>query len=156
MLWTIGAVFVVSMDDGFGVAVGVELVTEFLELLSQFEIVVDLAVVDDPGGSILIVNWLMTAGDVDDGKTAHPEPGRAIEIETIVVWATMTDGGAHARQERLIDCVTVATNYSDYATHLRISKESWDLRNRSILTNQREPVQKGNRKHFDRISGFHD
>ena len=54
------------MNDGFSVAVGVKLVSQFFESLAEFEVVVDLAVEDNPGGAILIVNWLLAAFQIDD------------------------------------------------------------------------------------------
>src|SRR5262245_50787416 len=52
---TVSSELIVSMNDGFGVAVGVEGVAEFFQLLSQLEIVVDLAVEDDPGAAVMVV-----------------------------------------------------------------------------------------------------
>src|SRR6185436_17533388 len=82
VFWTVSAKLVVGMNDGFGVAVGVERVAKVFQLLAQLEIVVDLAVEDDPRGSIPIVNGLLAALEIDDREAAHGQTHRAVDIET--------------------------------------------------------------------------
>jgi hypothetical protein len=78
-------------------------VAEFFEFVAQLTVVVNLAVENDPGSAILIVNRLLPALQVDDRQAAHAKADRLIEIETIIVRSTMTDGGAHAAEQCLID-----------------------------------------------------
>src|SRR5712692_9495870 len=59
MLRAVGSVFVIGVDDRFGVAVGVKLVAETLQLRAQLAVVVNLPVENDPGRLVLIVNWLL-------------------------------------------------------------------------------------------------
>src|SRR5712692_5201509 len=59
MLRAVGSVFVVCVDDRFGVAVGIKLVAETFQLRAQFAVVVNLSVENDPGGLVLIVNRLL-------------------------------------------------------------------------------------------------
>ena len=66
VLWTVGAILIVGMNDRFGVAVGIKLVAEFLEFLAQLPVVIDLAIENNPGGAILIVNRLVPALEIDD------------------------------------------------------------------------------------------
>src|SRR4051812_46049287 len=68
---TISSPLVVSMNDGLGVAVGIKAMAAALEVLAEFAIVIDFAVVDNPGGAIGVVNRLLTALQIDDGQTAH-------------------------------------------------------------------------------------
>src|SRR5687768_12029306 len=96
MLRTVNAVLVVSMNDRFGIAAGVELVTEFLQLLAQFEVVVDLAVGDDPRRTILVVNGLAAAFQVDDCQSAHSEADRTVDVEAVVVRPAMANRVTHA------------------------------------------------------------
>ncbi len=100
---TVSAVLIVSVNDRFGVAVGVEGVTEFFEFLAQFEIVVDLAVENDPGGAILVVDGLLPAFQVDDGEAAHGEADRAVDVKTVVVRPAMADRLVHAGQQRFVN-----------------------------------------------------
>ena len=103
MFGTVGAILVVGVNDRFGVAICIEGVAEFLELLAEFAVVVDLAVENDPGSSILIVNRLLPALQVDDRQAAHAQADRAVEVEPVVIRSTMLDGSAHPRDQRLVN-----------------------------------------------------
>src|ERR1700754_425033 len=120
VLRTINAPLIVSMNDRFGVAVGVELVTELFQLLAQFEVVVDLAVEDDPRGTVLVVNRLLTAFQVDDREPAHPEANGAINVKTVVVRPAMANRVAHARQQLFVNRLAVVSNESNDATHIAV------------------------------------
>src|SRR5690242_17247867 len=98
MLRTIRAKLVVSVNDRFGVAVGVESVAEFLQLRSQLEIVVNLAVENDPGVSIPIVDRLLPMSEIDNRQPAHRQSNPVAEIKSIVIRAAMTNGVIHARK----------------------------------------------------------
>jgi len=86
------------VNDGFGVAVGVEGVAQFFQLLAQLEIVVDLAVEDDPRAAVLVVNRLRSAFEIDDREAAHSEADRAVDVKAVVVGTAMPDRVAHAQQ----------------------------------------------------------
>src|SRR6266850_5020065 len=60
MLRAVGAITIIGVDDRFGIAVGVEGMAEFLQLLPQLQIVVDLAIEDYPRCAVLIMNRLLT------------------------------------------------------------------------------------------------
>src|SRR5436853_1669126 len=98
MLRTIRSEFVVGVNDRFGVAVGVKSMAEFFELRSQLEVVVDLAVKNDPGGPISIVDWLLPVREIDDRQPAHSQADAVAEIKSIVVRTAMTNGVVHSRQ----------------------------------------------------------
>src|ERR671913_314111 len=68
---TVNAILIVSVNDRFRIAVGVKGVTKLFQLLAQLEIVVDLAVEDDPGAAIVIVDRLLPALPIDNCETAH-------------------------------------------------------------------------------------
>ena len=79
MFGTVGAVLIVGVNDRFGVAVCIEGVTEFLEFVAEFAVVVDLAVENYPGRAILIVNGLLSALQVDYRQAAHAKPDRTMK-----------------------------------------------------------------------------
>src|SRR3954463_6465169 len=68
---TISSPLVVSMNDGLGITVGIKAMAAALEVLPELAIVINFAVVDNPGGAISVVNRLLTALQIDDGQTAH-------------------------------------------------------------------------------------
>src|SRR6185437_3250774 len=105
------------MNDGFGVAVGIERVAQLFEFLAQFEIVVDLAVEDDPRAAICVVNWLLAAFEVDDRETTHRETGGTVDVEAVFVRSAVTNGVVHARQQLLVNRLPVVSNDPDNSTH---------------------------------------
>src|SRR6266498_516392 len=64
------APLLVRMDEHFRIAAGAEAMPGGLQVGPQLEVVVDLAVVDDEHGAVLIPEGLPPAGDVDDAE-AH-------------------------------------------------------------------------------------
>ena len=105
------------MNDSFSVAVGIELVAELFELLAQFAIVVDLAVENNPGRAVLIMNRLLSVREVDDREPSHGQAHAIAEIETVVVRTTMPNRLVHAREQLAINRSAVFVNYPCNATH---------------------------------------
>jgi hypothetical protein len=103
MVGTVRAVLVVSVDDCFSVAVCIEGVTEFLELVAELAIVVNLPVENYPGSSILIVNGLLPTLQIDYRQAAHAKADGTVKVKAIVVWTAMPDGSAHASYQRPVD-----------------------------------------------------
>jgi len=62
----------------------------------KFAIVVNLTVKDDGRGFVLVKDWLISAGDVDDAEAAKCETGLSIKKNARRIRATMDDGGPHA------------------------------------------------------------
>ncbi len=118
MFGTICAVLVVGMNYRFSVAVGVESVPEFLQLRPQLQVVVDLAVENNPGAAVLVVNWLLTPGKIDNREPAHAQADGPVDVESVVIRTAMPDGIAHAPQQRFIDALTLAIYNSYNSTHV--------------------------------------
>ena len=92
-------VFLVEMEDHFGVGVGAEPMAGGLEAGTQVEGVVDLSVEDDPDGVVLVRHRLLATGEVDDGKALHADGDAVVDERTILVGATVVDGLFHAFEE---------------------------------------------------------
>jgi hypothetical protein len=93
-------------------------VAAFLEVFTEFAIVVDLAVKNNPRGAVGVVNRLLPALEINDRKTPHRQPHAVAHIETILVRAAMMNGLVHTRQQLAIDRRAITANVSCYATHL--------------------------------------
>ena len=80
--------------------------TARLELRAQLRVVVDLAVVGDPYGAVLVGHRLMASGgEVDDRQApmAQRHPLVRAHARAAVVGAAMTQHVGHARHGRFVD-----------------------------------------------------
>src|SRR5689334_8181751 len=60
-----------------------------LEVLAEFLVVVNLAVINDPDISRFVGKWLMSAPHVDDAEPAHGQADVSLEISSGVIRAAM-------------------------------------------------------------------
>ena len=103
MLDAVLAVFLVEMNDGFGVALGAITVATSDQMLAQRPVIVDLAVEDDPDRTVFIADGLMAGGKVDDAKAAHAQADLALREDAVVVRTAVGHDVAHAPQNAGID-----------------------------------------------------
>jgi hypothetical protein len=68
---TISAITIVGVNDRFGVAVCIKGMAEFLELVAECAIVIDLAIENYPRSAVLVVNGLLSTFEVDDREAPH-------------------------------------------------------------------------------------
>src|SRR6266536_3487023 len=99
MFGTVRAITFVGVYDRFGIAVGIESVTELLKFFSKLAVVIDFPVEDNPGSAIPIMDWLLTAFQIDDRKPAHPQSHATVHIEAIIIRTSMPDCVAHPTQK---------------------------------------------------------
>ena len=90
---------------------------ELFQLVAKFEIVVDLAIENDPGGAVLIVNRLLAAFHINNSQPAHAQADSLAEVEAVIIRATMANGVAHARDQRLINQRIRLFDYAYNPTH---------------------------------------
>jgi hypothetical protein len=64
-------------------------------------IVINLTIKNDEGATILVKNRLLPAYKVDNGESPHAECCMITCPRTLVIWAPMTDDGAHASDKML-------------------------------------------------------
>src|ERR1041385_5739049 len=67
------AILFVSVNDCFGVGVGLERVAAFFEFGSQLLETINLAVEDDGDRAVFAGNRLLAAREIDDGEASHAE-----------------------------------------------------------------------------------
>src|ERR1700687_3833605 len=102
VLRAIGPVTIVSVNDCFSIAIGVENVAELFQPFAQLAVVVNLAVENNPGSAVLIMDWLLSALQIDNREPPHAQGHRALEIETVVVGPPVPDSAAHPARQLLI------------------------------------------------------
>ena len=93
------APLLVGVHDDLGVAGGAKGVAGGLELGAQLAVVVDLAVVDEPDGLVLVGRRLVAAGAVDDAQPAMAETDARALKGAGVVGTAMQQRGRHAAEQ---------------------------------------------------------
>src|SRR5262249_1230720 len=88
----------VEVDEDLGVALRAEAMTGALELRAQLAIVVELAVLDDVDGAVLVRDRLVAGREVDDREAPRGEACRAVEEGAVAVGATVDELRAHPRE----------------------------------------------------------
>src|SRR5581483_6290106 len=97
------AVLLVEMQDHLGVAVRSEAVTRALQLGPELAVVVYLAVLDDPGGAVLVRDRLVARLEVDDREPPRREPDRPVDVRAVAVGAAVDERPAHRGETGGID-----------------------------------------------------
>ena len=85
----------VALENDFGVAVTVEVMTEGPQLPAQFLEIINLTVEDNAIAAVGGAHGLVAAGDIDHGQPPHAETEIAIAQHPFIIRATMPDSGAH-------------------------------------------------------------
>ena len=98
-----GAPLLVAVHEHLGVAVRAEAVPGALQLLHQLAVVVDLAVLHDDDGAVLVRDRLVAARQVDDREPAGRDPDRAVDVRALGVGAAVVQRFGHAPQPVGVD-----------------------------------------------------
>lgn len=107
------------MDDDFSIATSVEGVTEGQEFRDQFLIVVDFAVEDDTDTLIFVIQWLLSGGEVNDGKAAVAETDAGLDMQATFVGAAVELRLVHTMENRTINVAFASgIEYSGDAAHV--------------------------------------
>jgi hypothetical protein len=81
-----------GFEDDLGVRVCVEAMAESFKFLSNFSVVVDLAVIDDNGVFVRRVDGLVALGEINDGEPGVAEGDERGFVGSLVVRTAMADG----------------------------------------------------------------
>src|SRR5579872_5579523 len=114
------SVFLVEMDNHFGVSCGAEGVPEVFELATELLKIIDLAVEYHPHRAILVAYRLMARLDINDAEAAHGKARApaAFEVQALVVRTAMHQCRAHPPQFLAGDGSPVQTDDTDNAAHV--------------------------------------
>src|SRR2546426_3304532 len=83
-LHAFGPILLVQVNDHLRVSAGVEAVATTFQCRAQLWEVVDLPIEDDPDGSVLVVDGLMSSGQIDDTQSTHAQCGTALSVDSFV------------------------------------------------------------------------
>src|SRR5204862_7242777 len=92
-----GSVLLVKVDEDLGGARRSEGVAGSLEVAPELAIVVDLTVLDDLDGAVLVADRLVAGREVDDRKPPGRERHRAVRVLAEAVGAAVGERRAHRR-----------------------------------------------------------
>src|SRR5207237_2718153 len=106
------------MDDHFRVRLGLEAVPASKQLLTQFDVIVDLTVEDDPDGAVLVAQRLVPTAQVDDRQTAHGHAERTLDVYPFVVGPAMRDERRHSVEESAVGRRPIAVVLTGDAPHV--------------------------------------
>src|SRR5262249_4659953 len=105
----------VQTENDFAIAVRQETMAILLETFAQFAIVVDLAVADQDQRAVLVVQRLLSTGEVDDGQPTMSQRHVRVVINAFPIRAAMLERPKHA-PERLL-ALRVGVDDASDATH---------------------------------------
>ena len=95
-----------------------ELLAARLQLGHQLDIIVDLAVEDQPGVGVGEGHGLEGGvGEVDDAQRAVGQADRPVEVEAVAVGAAVGERGGHALQQRAVGRGPPAIKHPRDSTH---------------------------------------
>src|SRR5206468_9908622 len=112
------APLLVGVDDRFGVGPGPVAMAAALQVAADLAVVVNLAVEDDPDGTVFIRRRLLTGAQIDDAQSAVRQGGVGVEVETRFVRSAVGENVAHADRTRpgvVVDAISC--NESGDAAH---------------------------------------
>ena len=107
----------VPVDDNFGIGVRFEVVPAFKQLLTQFDIVVDLAIKNKLQGTVFVGDGLCSAPNVNDAEPPMPQTNSSFDKKARAIRPAMAHCIVHGRQGLLIDRSAVCIVNAAYAAH---------------------------------------
>ena len=107
MLQAVGPELIIKMHDRFGVRVCIKLMSAFDQASSEFLIIVDLAVVDDPFCSVGIAYRLLPACQIDYRQPSHRKANIVFYVESVFVRAAVHDRAVHLLENAACTVLTV-------------------------------------------------
>src|SRR5690349_6040647 len=105
------------MNDGFSIGVRVKFVPSFIEALSQFLIIVYLAVEENALRFVGVPDRLLPARKIDDRQSSHCECGVIVEEKAILIRPSMKNGPIHCLQNSTLRSRTVFNYKSGNSAH---------------------------------------
>src|SRR5205823_6905911 len=133
MVDAITPVLLVKVDNSFGIATGAIAVSCGLKVGTQFLMVVNLAVEDDPYAFVLVGEGLMSGLHVDDAEAAHSQANAPLDEQAPVVRPAMNDLAVHCSQTLALNSrVAFRQKYSANSAH-KITRSGAASRQASVL-----------------------
>ena len=94
--------FLIEVHQHLRIGAGLAPMSSGDQILFQFQVVVDLAVEDDPDGAIFVRDRLLPGLQIDDCQAPHTQGDGLPHVEPFVIGAAMNDSVSHRAQKRRI------------------------------------------------------
>ena len=128
-----------SVHDAFGVTLGMEDVTQRLQLRDQVLIVVDLTIEHHHHGTVFVEQRLLSRGHIDDGQATVSQAHARLEVQAAFVGTAVKLRLVHAVQHRMRDLAVAAgvENACDaahrWSSSLIYGVSAWPLEAKPLL-----------------------
>jgi hypothetical protein len=109
------ALLLVQVDQHLRVRARREAMARPLELGAKLPVVVDLPVLDDVDGSVLVRERLIACLEVDDGEPARGQRDGSVDVRPVRIGAAVDERGAHGREASGVDGAGCVGNAADPA-----------------------------------------
>ncbi len=100
LLYKVQAMLLIRVDDDFGVRVRIEAMPGQFQLAAQLDVIEYLAIEDQLDGTGLVVNRLVTGGQINDAESRVRQANARRAVVAKTVRATVANGANHAREPR--------------------------------------------------------
>ncbi len=107
--------FLVPVDKHLGVAACPERMAGALEFVLELAVVVELAVLHDDDGPVLVRDRLVAAGQVDDRKSARSDSDGSVDVHAFGVGAAVDERRGHPAEPLAVDGAAAGSDPADPA-----------------------------------------
>src|SRR5262249_43534780 len=141
-----GATLFIEVQDCLGIRAGAIVVTASDQLRSQFRVVIDLAVEDNPDGAVLVGHRLTAAFDVHDCQSPMSQPDRSPHHRAGAIGTAMSKRVSHPHQPMLLGTFArIKFHYPGDAAHRALPWYStrtpgWSTRTDSPDRSKNSPI----------------
>src|SRR6202022_867451 len=119
MLHAIAAIFLVEVNNRFGVAASAVAVPLGLEIGAQVGVVIDFAVVDNPDVMVFVGKRLMAGLNVNNAQPPHGQTDIFLDEKPFVVGSAMHNALIHAGEHVALDMpVPIREKNATDSTHI--------------------------------------
>jgi hypothetical protein len=96
---------------------------------AQLREIIDFAVEDQPRSPILVVDWLVARGKIDDAQSPHAQCRAIANIDSFIIGPAMHDCLAHAMNIARLGWTILKVDETCYSAHRKkpLALSNWQL-----------------------------
>jgi hypothetical protein len=93
----------IQVGDALSIRISGKGMPALQQFVAEFPVIVDLAIEDDGNRTVLVVDRLPPAVDVNDRQTSHAKPDLVVKEKPVIVWPSPANKRTHPPDQRLIN-----------------------------------------------------